>query len=349
MRKAPVIVPGDDSHEVASLVDTDDAGTTHESSAAAVMKMPPADEKAPVRAYGDLLPAFRGDGIPTALARLVSVTINSVAGCWAVSATHDQRPQPQASSSTPDLLVEWIGWSPSLHQTLMQATVPLRGRDPASPEAAAIVRDQVGALAADQRRRGNDAAAIGITAPLAIADTNTPIGHLTADRSALALASLRHGHFTHDVLAAAVGLLHRNSTAMLASLRHGYLPRGVLAPAVGLLHGDPTASGGLMQITGHGILVRDERGTQHLGWSAGLPTRERSTKGRLVDEDLIITGITLPETLLAAATGRRVGDVVAAHPLLDERVIAKAVQAGPDDQTITIRLARDRVRLADLA
>lgn len=296
------------------MITVDTRTTGIASAAAAVSALPPAGPSAVVGGVDR--------GVPASLRQAIASACGAVPGLAAVAVT--RRPRLQAPTGGPqppdDLEVSADGWSPSFHWLSMQWRIPLRGHDPESPEGTAIAFDAVRAHVAIQRRRATDALAIGIAAPIIPAGDDTPIGHLTADRSSLALAALAHGGAA----------------------------RGILARAVADIHNAALDEPGGPRLVGKDAFVIDELGTQHLGWLTTIEHGGTTPPANMTDDILTLHSQRIPETLIAALAGRRVDTLAAVHPLLDARIIGEAEQLDGNDPIVVLRLVPDRVRLGTL-
>lgn len=287
----------------------------HPAMADAVAAMPAATPTA--------APQPHGTDLPATLRQAVAATIGAIPGCTVAAVSCRARLAVPTALANDDVEIAVDGWSPSLHALSMQWRVSLRGLDPSSPEALQATIDGLARPLANQRRRSAAAAAIGIATPipnkLATEDA-TPVGHLTADRSALAILAARHGP---DTLAE-------------------------LSRMVTSLHVSALDDAGNDVLEGDFVLVRDEGVSHHLGWTTSLATADPDSEVWMCDETVHIRDQTIPEAVALAMAGRPLAALVRLHPSLDGRTILKVSNWESEPPEIAVALVPDRVRIGDL-
>ena len=210
------------------------------------------------------------------------------------------------------------GWSQTLHALSIEWNV---GIDPVAPDllGTAIVHKLQPHLAV-QSRRSREGLEAGTALPFRPHDGYRRIAHAIADRTAIGciLDEGERNGWRPDVMV---------QSRILRP--HDELHRGAIDHRGGRILSDES------------IGVVDEIGERFLQLHATLP----GTRVNLVGEVLTVAGPRMPETVLSAAIGRRVGDLVAIHPLVDERTVSSVVN---HDGFVAVTLVPDRVRMSDV-
>ena len=239
------------------------------------------------------------------------------------------------------------GWSPSLHLCSIMVTMTLpRGRsDPQE------TLEPLRAVAAVQAVRAADALAAGIGLPGSARGAHSPHLHLHADASLLGLLVL-------DALPKSPDADEddaekddertderpvRPADPLAAVLKDA-------AGSLGLSHSGQRRYDGGPIISDSACVASDHDGVRAIGLKSAsfepgratapgtsgrtkvlvTTTAERVTQVRISD-----LPARLPNTVVAALPGRRLGDAVTMHPLLDPRVVATA-HIQRDDLVVTL-------------
>ena len=213
------------------------------------------------------------------------------------------------------------GWSPSLHLTAVSLNVSCASEDPA------IAMLLLGPAIARQAERAADARRLGLIGQHGYGAT---IGHLWTDKS---LAEMRAGDPTlmtvPDHLAQAIPLSHRD----------GSPHQGGASIA--------SAQGVVMETMWRGERARMAGASTQIMPAGHIPGMRRPD-GPATTFDGVMLSIPsgpLPETVLVAMTGRRVGDLARVHPTLDGRTIGAAMNGSGH---VRIVVVPDLVRVAGL-
>lgn len=206
------------------------------------------------------------------------------------------------------------GRSPSLHRINITRRV---GFDPSMDSdgvADAILR-QLDHTIRVQERRARAGIVAGTAFPMPLTDRNLAIGHLRADASALALRlgsdAVRKGqdrHFPDYVLLdlrLAANAIHTNAARY---------------------EGGPTIGDGGSTIRDHGAASVIEVPTDFAQADPRRPGHHTGLAISMVGNRVLVPGASLPETVANAVAGRRSGDIVQLHPLIDPRIVTHIVQ-----------------------
>lgn len=210
------------------------------------------------------------------------------------------------------------GWSQTLHAISIEWSA---GVDPGAPETLGTrIVQKLQSHIAVQSRRSREGLEAGTALPFKPGDGYRRIVHAIADRTAIGCLIAEADH-------------HGWTRAAMVRTR-------ILRPH-DELHQGAVDHGGGRYLSNDSICVVDEMGERFLQLHATLPL----TKVGLVGEVMTINSPRMPETVLTAATGRRVGDLVAVHPLVDERIVSSATN---HDGFVSITLVPDRIRISDV-
>lgn len=193
------------------------------------------------------------------------------------------------------------GWSPVLHETRIMhkahhRLVDDRGAPVALADFTAPHVNEM--LLSLQRARAQDAARLGHQTPL----PRREISHISIDRA------LPH-------------IMDRPMSGM----------RMAVHEAVSRAHSSMLTYDGSAKFESGGVLLAEKRQDDGTWLRIALPNLKMRIDGdgkrvaTLRGFDLDIEAPHLPNTVLAAMAGRMVGDVVTLHPMLDNRIITKAV------------------------
>jgi len=262
--------------------------------------------------------------LPPAIVHAVWSAIGSVPGCSFAHAVHGK---VQNDPNVATVRVGMTGWSPSLHKVEIErvVTIPLTAVGDMTTLSDMPDRADVPMLAAHvvaglepllevQRRRAASALAAGFPWPIdAVSQHLDDLRHLHVDVSMIALQIERAMHHDEDPSRAIGNVLSRNISELhREAMNHPgdcdlANPRTTVSDATGV----PTA--GVMYNVSSDPRFRLEEATVFVHGN-----------------QLSVMGIALPTTLIAAAPGRRVGDVCPVHPYLDGRVIASAAPCDDD-------------------
>lgn len=193
------------------------------------------------------------------------------------------------------------GWSPVLHETRIMhkahhRLVDERGAPIALVDFTASHVNEM--LLGLQRARAQDAARLGHQLPL----SRREISHISIDRA------LPH-------------IMDRPMSGM----------RMAVHEAVSRAHSSMLTYDGSAKFNSGGVLLAERRQEDGTWLRIALPNLKMNVAGgerrmaTLRGFDLDIEAPHLPDTVLGAMPGRKVGDVVKLHPMLDDRLITRAV------------------------
>ena len=223
--------------------------------------------------------------------------------------------------------VSFSGWSPSLHEVAIEAKA--RARDGREETAMHLL----GPMLQRQCLRAAEAGRMCHRIPLSGVMGYSVLGHLHVDR---ALVDMREDDPT---LLPIIGHLDRE-----------------LKP----LHRAPQAHDGGLVLTDRGGMVceatgRDGRITRMIGAAVDImpdgflaDRRPQAKKVPRFDGAMLTLPVaSVPDTILHAMPGRRVGELVRVHRLLDDRVVNQA-RNSKDGKRVLLALEIDPVAIADL-
>lgn len=220
----------------------------------------------------------------------------------------------------PSVTMSFKGWSPSLHGITVEATEAMPQGIEDEDALTGHFLERFAPVIERQRMRARDAKALGASAPL----PNGQVDHLMID-SAMPPIAREHGTDMMGTIRNTIGTLHsRNDT------HHG----GQLIRRPGMIIGESHQADRTLRYVAPSIKMRIDRrrrGVVHTGpW-------------------VLVTTDHLPETTLAAAIGRRIGDVVSIHPSLDERIIRQAENRRSPEQQIALGIDQHLEPVAAIA
>lgn len=257
--------------------------------------------------------------VPAAMAAGIASAIGAIPGCALRSISL------RKSNANNTIEVVHVGWSPSLHDVWVTHVLT-----PNKPLAEMSTQDMLKGLESrlkTQTRRSVEGLAMDRPFPMPHdTDDGVEIGHLYIDASSLAM------------------LMCEGATQGRTVKQSLYL--GVSEPLHWLHHNDTGYRGGPNLGNDH-VMVADELGTQVVKLETVLKPVHRGSdmsvtlKGRVIT----VTDMVLPETIVVASAGRRLGDLVELHPLLDGRVIE---EIRTDDGWTEIVLTDALFRIGDL-
>lgn len=266
------------------------------------------------------------NAVPVATVAAFASMVGSIPGCLLTSL--DLLASNHSTGARISLRAQLLGWSPSLHEKSMRWTslIPKGWDVPdiANPDFLPVLTRMFGAKLAFQRSRATAALAVGAALPMTVSDHALPIDHMHADRGALILA-LRMPRSTSRV----------TSRSFANSIRQ----------MVSCAHQDAVDYNGGARLEGNGGMI-EEVGMR----DATLRTvRVSASLGGIVSmwgSHLQLRGTDLPDTMVAAAVGRRLGDLVDVDPVLASRTILDAGRGTSYDKpTLWFDLAPDPVPL----
>lgn len=218
-------------------------------------------------------------------------------------------PKPVGGKSgTPWLVVDLTGWAPTLHE----ATMRLHARPAVGPDDPGH-RDETMALLepalARQRSRAAAGLAHGISRPLALRPR-------TPDAMGVPRIETRHLHIDASLPALAVAGgdfdLERTLEMAIRELLEGDADVDGDACIAHDAHHMTEADG--VRAVGTQVVIHGEAG------------RSVTFDGRTLE----MHGRTVPETMLVAISGRRLGDLAALHPAIDGRIVRSAAMDSVD-------------------
>ena len=240
------------------------------------------------------------------------------------------------ASSTPQshlrsMAVTLTGWSPSLHKVPMTWRIPMdlgphRTR-PAHDVHAEFLVKQMRRLMDIQRSRAAAGLALGCATPLrADGGAPSPCAHLHADASVLALMidrAQRQGDTPGDTIK---GLIALPISSMHNEVRDYDGGPGLKGREMGVREVDG------LRLVDPTWNVTEDRSMRSYSPADAYSTPAPPPPRRPNDPPVVtvggsivmVSGSTLPETAIVAATGRTVGEVADIHPLLASRRIARA-------------------------
>lgn len=268
--------------------------------------------------------------ILSALGRIPGITPSATGAVeWRMS-----KPVPGHPQGRPHMRIAFEGWSPSLHMAQIAIGLdPIHGTD--DPALGPWTLRQLAPVLNAQRARVRAGLAYGIATPL------------TCSPAFYGPTEMRH--------------LHIDASFMQVAADNGLVDlTGVLTEAVKLLlDGDDEHDGGPVVTGDAGLLM--ETGPRGSIRVIGTQIVLRSEPGHSITFDgrrIEIHGQILPATVLAAAVGRTLGDVIEVHPALDRRAIACIEQlhttdggrkpGGGSHPMLRVSLAPDWVRWVDV-
>jgi hypothetical protein len=260
--------------------------------------------------------------------------VGTVPGCSLDTIAFADKASPGTNLRSVSVKLE--GWSPSLHRVAMDWRIPMdMGPHATRPDHevhAGMLVKRMRDLIATQRRRAQCGLELGSAVPLrADGGAPSPCDHLHADASVLALM-IERGQRLGDT----PGNTIKGMIALpLSSLHTGardYDGGAVLAGA-----DLRVAETGTMRIVEPSWNVTEDRSVPQnspatLYSTAAIPLPARLGEAPVVTVGgrvVMVSGAILPETAIAAADGRMVGEVADIHPLVARRRIARA--DGGDD------------------
>jgi hypothetical protein len=243
------------------------------------------------------------------------------------------------------MAVSLTGWSPSLHRVAMTWRIPMdmgphRTRPDYEVHAEMLVR-QMRRLMDVQRTRAAEGLALGSAVPLrADGGAPSPCDHLHADASVLALMidrAQRQGDTPGDTIKGLIALpiasIHNNARDYDggADLQGGDISTH---EADGIRIVAPT-----WNVTEDRSMTAGSYASAYSSPVAPLPHRAGDPPVVTVGRSMVmVSGAVLPDTVIAAASGRLVGEVADIHPVLANRRIVKA-DAGDDWFALTMQPA----------
>jgi len=204
---------------------------------------------------------------------------------------------------TTEFSIHFQGWSPTLHMAQVKIDMDNPPHDRDDPALAPWVLRRIAPVIAVQRRRARAGLAHGIATPLTCSPPfhgPTEMRHLQVDASLPRLAADNGFRDLHRGLTEAVRVL---------------LDSGDSTGGGPLVEGDRE----FLMETGPDLSVRTVGVEISLHVGSGM---EVTYDGRR----LLLHGCELPETTLASAIGRPLGDLVRVHPVFDLRTIDGARQ-----------------------
>lgn len=283
--------------------------------------------------------------VPIHLHRAAWSALGSIPGCsldtvvWAGSRTTCSRV----------LVVRATGWSPSLHRVGMAWEVDLgpdaSGRTYDTPE---TMLDLLEARLEEQRRRSLAGCALGAPVPMRVdGGAPSPVDHLVIDVSLMALLAdmaLRQDQGMDKAVSPighAVCALHEATSDHDGG--NAILGRETQVSCSGV--------GRLVSPSWHMGEDRMVTLTSPAGRYASMAPPPARKPGdaptvTMAGSTVLVSGAVLPETALAGADGRLVGDMADIHPLLHDRIVDKAYGG---DGWFAISMTETVVRIGDVA
>jgi hypothetical protein len=283
--------------------------------------------------------------VPIHLHRAAWSALGSIPGCaldtvvWAGSRTTCSRV----------LVVRGTGWSPSLHRVGMAWEIDL------SPDVAGRtyetddnMLDLMSVRLEEQRRRSLAGCALGAPVPLRVdGGAPSPVDHLVIDVSLMALLADMALRRDQDMDRAVTPIGHAVCALHEATSDHDG-GHAILGRETQVSCSDV---GRLVSPSWHMGEDRIVALTSPAGRYASMapPPARRPGDAPTVTmsgSTVLVSGAILPETALAGAPGRRVGDLVDIHPLLHDRIVDKA-HGG--DGWFAVSMTEAVVRIGDVA
>lgn len=275
--------------------------------------------------------------VPASAASAFAGMIGAVPGCLLSSLdliTTDRRPDPR-----PSIQAALSGWSPTLHRVNMRWTTLLPNDWPvdrlSDPDFVPRLARLFGAKIALQRARAAAGIAIGAALPLkATYESTIRYDHLHVDRAAFALS-------LSGMVAA-----HRSGTASIIKPLNAV--DKTIQPLVFALHRTAEAYLGGPYLKNNGHLAEEVASDNGPLRAMRVPANVRGMIF-MSGAHLQLREQDLPDSLLLAAPGRRLGDVVDVQPVLNGRRIVEAGRADMYGRpALWFDLAPDLVPLAPL-
>lgn len=243
--------------------------------------------------------------------------VGSVPGCSIM------RPEPIEKLTTK---LQIVGRSPSLHEILMTV---IFDHDMDMAAAMAIVDP----ILAQQRRRAEASIALGHAFPMRMyegysAGLPVEVMHLHVDVTtlAVALSSLSSGASRSDIVM-------RISHWVVGAHRKRSAARNPLAPMLAV----------------DDVSVSERLGVPTVDSEVGMMGKGDGPHSFYRRHRLRIEGATIPETIAAAMAGRRVGEVLKVHSLVNDRIVrtaaSKTLRDGP---CVDLELEPRTVRLGEI-
>lgn len=274
---------------------------------------------------------------PETIAAL-SAAIGSVPGC-----TIDRRNclDGRSAVATATHIVVFSGWSPSLHEVDVAASIAIAKGLPAEAQTAEVLAALEPVLAV-QRRRATAGLALTHPTPYPLSFAGydlIDLGHLHADASALAIL-IDH---SDDHRCTRSPMPDARQAARLEEERLNTQAARRMAPLRTPLHdlhaysrrydGGPSMRRGGERVSEHGDM-------RVLAWDQAVHTPSlpgRTAQGTLKGATLTIDRtIDMPDTLLHALAGRRVADLVDIGPWLSDRRIRRARRLASGEVSATL-------------
>jgi hypothetical protein len=271
------------------------------------------------------------NAVPAATVASFASVVGAIPGCLLTSldlVTSDAKP-----NARPSLRAVLHGWSPSLHYVQIRCTslIPKDWTvsDLGHPDFMDVATRMFAAKLAIQRVRSEAGITVGAPLPIVLRHNRTArIDHMHADRAALTLA-----------------LRDPRSTPGMSSTTFAQVLRGMVEGAH--LHGKVYNGGARLE--GNANAIEEVREGDATLRTVRVPVRPGGTLS-MWGPHLQMRGPDLPDTVLLAASGRRLGEVVEVEPVLAGRIILTAGRGSiPGQHMLWFDLADDLVTLRHVA